>query len=100
MLLGREPALWIGAFRAILYAGVLFGLDLSDVQTTGLVIAVEAILALLTRSEVTPNIDVVERRNKNGDVVAGHTNDKVRPGVLIRVPGDDELPPDGDIDAL
>lgn len=88
MLLGREPALWIGAFRAVVYAGVLFGLDLSDLQITGLVIAVEAVLALLTRTEVTPNVSVVERKTNTGTIVAGPANEAVKEGVPIREHGD------------
>jgi hypothetical protein len=47
-----EPALIISAIRAILVAGVGFGLSLSADQITSLVIAMEAVFALFTRQSV------------------------------------------------
>lgn len=55
----REPALVTSAIRATLYAAVLFGLPLSVEQSAGVLLAVEAILALVTRAVVTPSAEVV-----------------------------------------
>jgi hypothetical protein len=52
---GREPVLWMAAIRSIVLLAVLFGFELSTEQITGLLISVEAILALITRSQVGPN---------------------------------------------
>lgn len=54
-MLGREPALWIAAFRSLLYLFVLFGLNLSNEQIGGLILFTEAILTLVTRQSVVPN---------------------------------------------
>lgn len=51
-LWATEPAVIIGAVRAILVASVGFGLNLSTEQITSLVLAVEAIGALVTRQSV------------------------------------------------
>lgn len=48
----QEPAVIISAVRAILVASVGFGLSLSAEQITSLVLAVEAIGAIVTRQSV------------------------------------------------
>ena len=53
----REPALWLGALQATLSVGVLFGLHLSDAQSAGILAASAAVLALVTRSQVTPAVE-------------------------------------------
>ena len=53
-LWGREPALILGAVQAILALVVAFGLDLSVEQTGAILAASAAILAVVTRSQVTP----------------------------------------------
>lgn len=50
----REPALIIGALQALLAVGIGFGLDLSEEQLALILAATAAVLALLTRSQVTP----------------------------------------------
>ncbi len=47
-----EPALLIGAVRAILVAIVGFGIDLSATQVTAVILALEAVLSLFTRASV------------------------------------------------
>lgn len=84
--LGREPALWVGALRACLIVAVLFGLDLTEAQSAGILLAAEAVLALVTRSQVTPNAAVVEREY-DGEVIAGPANNLVRPGDIVREVG-------------
>lgn len=49
-----EPVAIIAAARAVLYAAVTLGLDLSDVQMVAIIGAVEAVLALVTRARVSP----------------------------------------------
>lgn len=47
-----EPAVLISAVRAVLVAAVGFGLHLRPEQITSIVIALEAVFALLTRQSV------------------------------------------------
>lgn len=51
----NEPVLIGGAIRAIILAATSFGLNWTGEQVASLMLAVEAILALVTRSQVTPN---------------------------------------------
>ena len=53
-LWGREPALILGAVQAILALVVAFGLDLSTEQVGAILAASAAVLAVVTRSQVTP----------------------------------------------
>lgn len=55
MTFSKEPAAWMGVIRAVLYVATLFGLKLTAEQMAGLVLAVEAITAAITRQSVTPN---------------------------------------------
>lgn len=82
-ILGREPVLWTTAIRAVLYAVVLFGVNLTDAQIVGALVAIEAILALVARSQATPNVSVLERRS-DGVVYAGAGNELVPAGAVIR----------------
>ena len=50
----REPVLVIAFVAAVLNAAVLFGLDLSTEQTAAVLVVVDAGLAILARSRVTP----------------------------------------------
>lgn len=50
----REPALVTGAVSALIALGVAFGLDLSGEQTGAIMAVVTAVLAFVTRSQVTP----------------------------------------------
>jgi membrane associated rhomboid family serine protease len=54
MILGREPALILGALQAILALGVGFGLKLSPDQMALVLAASAAVFAVITRSQVTP----------------------------------------------
>lgn len=49
----REPAVVAGAIRAVLLAAVSFGLDWTPEQIGSLMLAVEAVLTVLTRQTVT-----------------------------------------------
>lgn len=53
-MFGREPALILGAIQAIIALGVGFGLHWSAEQVTLVTAASAAILALITRSQVSP----------------------------------------------
>lgn len=53
-LWGREPAIIIGLVQAVIALGAAFGLDLSPEQVGALLAATAAILAVVTRSQVTP----------------------------------------------
>lgn len=50
----REPALIAGAIRAVILCAVAFGLRWSPEQIATLMLAVEAVLTLFLRSQVTP----------------------------------------------
>jgi len=54
MKLNTEPVAIAAAVRAVLVAAVAFGLDWSGEQVAALVAAVELVLGLLVRSQVTP----------------------------------------------
>lgn len=56
-LWGREPALVLGAVQAVLALLIAFGLKLSVEQTGAILAATAAILAVVTRSQVTPVAD-------------------------------------------
>lgn len=51
----NEPVLIGAAIRAVIYAAMAFGLQMTTEQLGALMAAVEAILALVTRALVTPN---------------------------------------------
>jgi len=53
-MLGREPVAIVNAARLLILAGVSFGLPLTDTQLISVMAALEAVLTLLTRSQVTP----------------------------------------------
>lgn len=84
--LGREPLLWTNAVRAVLLLLIGLGIvDLNEVQIALVLGANEALLFLITRTQTTPNISVVERTMGTGDVVvAGPANEKVPEGAVIR----------------
>lgn len=52
-----EPVAVAAFVRAAILCAVLFGVDLSDGQVAGVLVAVEAGLAMFTRSKVTPTPD-------------------------------------------
>lgn len=59
MFLKREPALWTGAFAAVVNALVLFDVIAPTTeQLAGLNVAFAAILSLVVRHAVTPNSSV------------------------------------------
>ena len=93
--LGREPLLWTAAIRSSLWALVIMEvITLTDVQLGSVMLALEAILYLLTRTQATPNVSVVERTTNGGDViVAGHANEVVPAGAVIRRVGDEVVTP-------
>lgn len=53
-LVKREPIRVLAAIQATLAAAVMFGVDVTEEQLSGIVIALSAWLALVTRSQVTP----------------------------------------------
>jgi hypothetical protein len=52
-MFGKEPVVIAGAVRAIILAAVAFGLELTPEQIAATMLAVEAVLTLLTRQSVT-----------------------------------------------
>jgi hypothetical protein len=53
-MFGREPALIIGVVQALVALAVGFGLDITEEQVGLILAGVAAVLALVTRSQVTP----------------------------------------------
>lgn len=53
-MFGREPALIIGAIQALIAVGIGFGLQVTPEQFGLIMAAVAAVLALVTRSQVSP----------------------------------------------
>ena len=51
----NEPVLIGAAIRAVILAAVTFGLTVTAEQIAALMVAVEAVMALITRAIVTPN---------------------------------------------
>lgn len=54
MIWKREPALILGVVQAIIALAVAFGFGLSAAQTGAILAVTAAILAVVTRSQVTP----------------------------------------------
>lgn len=63
----REPALVVGFVAAMIALGTAFGLELTNEQTGAISAFVVAVLAFVTRSQVTPVYDA-----RHGDL-ARHT---------------------------
>jgi hypothetical protein len=57
----REPALLLGLLAAGFALAASFGLELSKEQTGSITAVVVAILALVTRQNVTPNVSVAAK---------------------------------------
>lgn len=53
--LHREPVAIVNAVRLVLLAAVTFGLSLTDAQLVASMAALEAVLTLFTRRQVTPS---------------------------------------------
>jgi len=60
MIFGREPVVILAAVNAAIALGVGFGLELSGEQQALIGAAVSAVLALIARQAVTPNVTVEE----------------------------------------
>ena len=56
----REPVAIVNAVRLICLAGMTFGLHLNNTQLTASMLALEAVLTLFTRSQVT-SADTLEK---------------------------------------
>lgn len=97
--LGREPLLWANAVRAVLLLLIGLGvMSLDEVEIALVLAANEAILYLITRTQATPNVSVVERRMGTTDVVvAGPANEHVGEGQVIRRIGD---PPPAEVEPM
>lgn len=68
--LKNEPALILGLVGAVISLGLAFGVSLSDEQVGGIMAVVVALLAIITRSQVTPTRSVAAEVVK-GQVVTG-----------------------------
>lgn len=61
----NEPVLIGGAIRAVLVAAMAYGFTVTPEQMAATMLAVEAVLALVTRAIVTPN-QLAEARHAEG----------------------------------
>lgn len=55
MIWNREPALFYGLVNTVLALGLAFGADLSTEQIGAILAVTSAVLALITRSKVSPS---------------------------------------------
>ncbi|WP_330473847.1 hypothetical protein [Terrabacter sp. C0L_2] len=117
---GREPALILGALQAVIALAISFGLDLSPEQTGAILAASAAVLAVVTRSQVSPSATVAAETAPSSstglvagpaaDVPEGEPVDVVAEGSLgdglgdavegitdgiLPKPGDDQPKPQG-----
>jgi hypothetical protein len=53
-MFGREPTVIAAAIRAVILCAVAFGLQWSPDQIAAIMLAVEAVLAVVVRQQVTP----------------------------------------------
>jgi hypothetical protein len=60
-MFGREPALWLGLAQALIALAVGFGLDWTAEQVSLVMAAVAAIVAFITRSQMTANSQVISK---------------------------------------
>lgn len=69
-ILKREPALISGVVAAVIALAVAFGFDLSGEKIGAIMAVVAAVLAIVTRASVTPNVSVAALE-VSGMTVAG-----------------------------
>ena len=63
MIFKREPALILGLVGAVIALVIAFGLELSSEQVGGIMAGTSALLAVVTRSQVTPVAKVITQTN-------------------------------------
>lgn len=66
----KEPVAIAAAVRAVLYAAILLGLDLTNEQMLAIVAAVESVTALFVRSRVVPVKPVIWEATRPDDDVS------------------------------
>ena len=67
----REPALVVGFVSALIALLLAFGIPLNNEQVGGIMAVVVAVLAFVTRAQVTPNVSVAAKETPQGEVVTG-----------------------------
>lgn len=60
-MFGREPVAIAAAVRAVILCAVAFGLKWTPEQIAAVMLATEAVLAVVTRQSVTPNQTVKDQ---------------------------------------
>jgi hypothetical protein len=81
----NEPVLLAAAIRAVIYVAISFGAHITQEQLATIMVAVEGVTALITRTLVTPN-QLAERRVALGGSPTtprddDHTSEPVTPTV-------------------
>jgi hypothetical protein len=66
----KEPSLLFALVNATLALVVLFGLPLSEEQSAGIIVFVNAVVGILTRQSVTPNAKFNAEVNKEAANIA------------------------------
>lgn len=89
-----EPAVWKGIVLGLVGLLAIWGLDVSglgdqvsasiDIIAVLIPLVTSAVAGLWIRKSVTPNVAVVERATKDGQVVAGEANSLVPEGEVVR----------------
>lgn len=59
----REPAVLVGLVSAVIALALAFGFTLTDEQVGAIMAVVVAVLSIVTRQAVTPNVSVAARKD-------------------------------------
>lgn len=65
--INREPVVIMAFIRAVIYLAVAYGFQISPEQMGAMIVAVESLLTLITRQQVTPFISAGTTPNVNNE---------------------------------
>jgi hypothetical protein len=75
----NEPVMIAGAVRAVILAVMAFGFTVSPEQLAAVMLALESVLSLLTRTLVTPNQLAEQRVAMGGSPTTPRSDDHTTP---------------------
>lgn len=81
----REPALIYGLVSAVIALILAFGVDLSNEQVGTIMAVVVAIMAIITRASVTPNVTVAAKERDAGLVAGQAAPEPIAEGAPVEV---------------